>query len=147
MAKDRDENFPVASSGNVNPKNYVVAVIDDQKEAEKVEQALREAGFGSNDIRVMRGKELLDRQHDVEQDEKKQNVFSRLAGAFGEGAEEGGDTATYMQEARKGHVILNVYAGKAEQADKISAILAKYHARLIKYYGNWSIANYPTPND
>jgi len=147
MAKDRDEHFPVSPTGNVNPKNYVVAVIDDQKEAEKVVQGLREAGFGSNDIRLLGGQELLERYHDVEQGEKKQNVFERIAGAFVQGAEEGGDTATYMQEARRGHAILNVYAGKPEQADRISAILAKHHARLIKYYGSWSIANYPTPHD
>jgi hypothetical protein len=95
----------------------------------------------------MHGRELLEHHKDVEKDEKKQNVFSRLVGAFGEGAEEGGDTATYMEEARHGHVILNVYAGNADEAEKISAILAKFHARKIKYDGNWSIANYPTPND
>ncbi len=147
MAKDREEHFPVAATGDVNPKNYVVAVIDDQQEAEKVVQALRDAGFGSNDIRVLSGQELLERHHNVEHVEKKRDVISRLAGAFGEGAEEGSDTASYLEEARKGHAILNVYAGKPEQADSISGILARHHARLIKYYGKWFIATYPTPHD
>ncbi len=40
MAKDREEHFPVAATGDVNPKNYVVAVIDDQQEAWKSEDGI-----------------------------------------------------------------------------------------------------------
>ncbi len=145
MAKDNDQHFPVTPAGSVYPKDYLVAVFDDLQDAEKAVQALRDAGFGAEDIRLLRGQELIERFQNVENVEKKQNLLSRLASAF-RGAEEGADTAAYLEEARRGHSILNVYAGKAERAEQISNILTRYHAHLIKYYGNWTITNLPTPD-
>ncbi len=147
MAQDRDPNFPINPAGNVHPKDYVVAVFNDQNDAEKAVQALRDAGFGANDIRLLSGQELTERFHEVETVEKKRNPLSRLAGAFVQGAEEEGDTAAYLEEARRGHTILNVYAGKPEQVKRISELLSKHHAHKIKYYGTWTITNFPTPNE
>ena len=143
MAKDKDQQFPVTPSGGMYPKDYVVAVFDDLQDAEKAVQALRKAGFGVEDIRLLRGQELVARFQNVENVEKKQNPLSRLTGAF-QGAEEGADTAAYLEEARKGHSILNVYAGNTERAEQISNILTRYRAHLIKYYGNWTITDLPT---
>ena len=143
MAKDKDQQFPITPAGGMYPKDYVVAVFDDLQDAEKAVQELQKTGFGAEDIRLLRGQELIERFQNVENVEKKQNPLSRLAGAF-QGAEEGDDTVAYLEEARKGHSILNVYAGKTERAEQISDILTRYHAHHIKYYGHWAITNLPT---
>jgi hypothetical protein len=45
----------------------------------------------------------------------------------------------YVEEALRGHTILNVYVPTSEQAERVKDILADYHARTIKYSGHWAI--------
>jgi hypothetical protein len=45
----------------------------------------------------------------------------------------------YVEEALRGHAILNVYAPTPEQAEQIKDILVDHHARTIKYFGRWAI--------
>jgi hypothetical protein len=45
----------------------------------------------------------------------------------------------YVEEALRGHAILNVYAPADEQVERIKGILVAHHARTIKYFGRWAI--------
>ncbi len=129
-------------SGALYPNNYVIAVIDNPQDAEKAVQTLRDAGYGSEDIRLFRGQELVEM---LQEKEQKQGVMDRIASAFLRGSDDGDDLQKYVEEARKGHSVINVYERKSENANHIRDILAPFHAHTIKHFGTWTITNIQTP--
>ena len=72
-------NFPQTPSGAIYPKNYVVGIIDDPQEAKRAVQALQEAGFARQDIRLFHNEELI--AH-VQEAEKQGNALQRLVATF-----------------------------------------------------------------
>lgn len=135
-----DSNFPQRPSGAIYPKNYVVGVINDPQEAERSVQALQEAGFAHQDIRLFHIEELIEH---VQEAEKRRNPLQRLVATFQQGTDEGDDTQVYLEEARLGHHILNVHAANKAQVERVREIITTYHAHTIKYFGTWTIADLP----
>ena len=123
-----DSNFPQRPSGAIYPKHYVVGVINDPQEA----------GFAHHDIRLFHNEELIEH---VQQAEKRRNPLQRLVATFQQGTDEGDDTQVYVEEARLGHHILNVYASNEAQVERVRDIITTYHAHTIKYFGTWTIAD------
>jgi hypothetical protein len=124
-----DSNFPERPSGVIYPKNYVVGVIDDPQEAERAVQALQEAGFTHQDIRLFHNEEVI--AH-VQEAKKRRNRLQRLVAAFQQGTDEGDDIQVYVEEARLGHHILNVHAANDAQVERVRDIITTYHAHTIK---------------
>ena len=138
--KAHDLNFPYNNVlGIPYPKHYVVGVIDDLQEAEKAAQALRNAGYDDEDIRLYHSQEVVQLAQDHE---KKQNILTRFAIALDE--DEDVEVRFLEEEARRGHHLLHVYTPTSELVDRARGIFAAYHAHTIKYFGSWAIADLPS---
>ncbi len=138
--KAQDPNFPFNNViGIPYPKHYVVGVIDNLQEAEKAVQALRNAGYDGENIRLYRRQEVVQLAQDQE---KKQNILTRLAIALDE--DEDVEVQFFEEEACRGHHLLHVYAPTAVLVDRARDIFVAYHAHTIKYFGSWAIADLPS---
>ena len=86
--------------------------------------------FVSNGFREQRG--WLQKPEELSNGECLQKAFRTALGEL------------LLAAARQGSHIISIYVPKREHIDDVSAILFNYSARLVKYIGNWSIADlYP----
>jgi hypothetical protein len=114
-----------------------MAVIDEVKEAEDAVQELQKAKVPAGDIRLFERHEII--QY-VEDAETNRGLRSRIADVFQAiVSDEDAHVLVYVEEALRGHAILNVYAATVEEAEQVKEILVKHHARTIKYFGRWAI--------
>jgi hypothetical protein len=137
IAETQEREFPLTQPGAVYPKHYIMAVIDEVKEAEDTVQALRHAGIPAEDIRLFESHEVLEYAEDTE---RTRSLGSRIADVFQAiTSDEDAHVLIYVQEALRGHAILNVYAPTDEQVERVRDILVAHGARTIKYFGRWAI--------
>ncbi len=134
-----DPQFPQSSSGTLYPKNYVVGIIDDVQEARQARQAFQDAGYATDEVRLMESQEAQQKVQDL--DEEK-NWLQRFLSSFQGTTDETG-VHVYQSAAREGKQILHVHANSQEEVDKISALMQRYHAHAIKFFGSWSVADVP----
>ena len=114
-----------------------MAVIDDVKEAQDAVEALRLAGIPAEDIRLFESQEVLEY---AEHTERTRSLGTRIADVFQAiTSDEDAHVLIYVEEALRGHAILNVYAPTDEQVERVKDILVAHHARNIKYFGRWAI--------
>jgi hypothetical protein len=133
----QEREFPLTRPGAVYPKHYIMAVIDDVKEAEDAVAQLRHAGIPAEDIRLFEHHEVLEY---AENTERTRSLRSRIADVFQAiTSDEDAHVLIYVEEALRGHAILNVYAPTDERAERVKNILVAHHARTIKYFGRWAI--------
>jgi nucleotide-binding universal stress UspA family protein len=133
----QEREFPLTRPGAAYPKHYLMAVIDDVKEAQDAVQALQNADIPAEDIRLFEKHEILEY---AEHTERTRSLRSRIADVFQAiTSDEDAHVLIYVEEALRGHAILNVYASTSEQAERVKDILVEYHARTIKYFGRWAI--------
>ena len=136
-AETQERTFPLTRPGAVYPEHYIMAVIDEVKEAQDAVQALRHAGIPAEDIRLFESQEVLEYAEDTE---RTRSLGSRIADVFQAiTSDEDAHVLIYVQEALRGHVILNVYAPTDEQVEQVKNILVAHGARNIKYFGRWAI--------
>ncbi len=132
------KDFPLTRPGAIYPDNYIMAVFKDEKKAEDAVQALLQAGVASEDIRLFESHEVLDHAEDTE---RNKSLFARIADAFQTiTSDEDQHVLIYVEEARRGHAILNVHVPESEQVESVKDILVAHSARNIKYFGRWSIS-------
>ncbi len=133
----QEREFPLTRPGAVYPKHYLMAVINDVKEAQDAVQALSNAGISAEDIRLFERHEIIEY---AEHTERTRSLGSRIADVFQAITSDEDDHALfYVEEALRGYAILNVYAPAFEQAERVKDILVDHHARAIKYFGRWAI--------
>ncbi|TMD67655.1 MAG: universal stress protein [Chloroflexi bacterium] len=136
-SETQEREFPLTRPGAGYPKHYVMAVIDDVKEAQDAVQALRNADIPAEDIRLFERHEIIEY---AEHTERTRSLRSRIADVFQAiTSDEDAHVLIYVEEALRGHAILNVYAPTTEQAERVKDIVADHHARTIKYFGRWAI--------
>ncbi|MFL5665411.1 MAG: universal stress protein [Ktedonobacteraceae bacterium] len=136
-AETQEREFPLTRPGAVYPKHYIMAVIDEVKEAQDAVQALRHAGIPAEDIRLFESHEVLEY---AEHTERTRSLRSRIADVFQTiTSDEDAHVLSYVEEALRGHAILNVYAPTDEQVERVKNILVAHRARNIKYFGRWAI--------
>lgn len=137
IAEAQERAFPLTRPGAVYPKHYIMAVIDDVKEAEEAVQSLQNAGIPTEDIRLFESHEVLEY---AEHTERTRSLGSRIADVFQAiTSDEDAHVLIYVEEALRGHAILNVYAPTDEQVERVKNILVAHRARTIKYFGRWAI--------
>lgn len=139
MTQAHDPKFPQTPSGSLYPKNYVVGVIDDHQAARQATQAFRDAGYDAEEVRLMEGNEVLQKAQEL--DEHK-NWLQRLLSSFQDRTDETG-ARVYEREARAGKHVLHVRADSPDEVDKISALMQRYGAHTVKFFGTWSVADVP----
>ncbi|HET8840460.1 MAG TPA: universal stress protein [Ktedonobacteraceae bacterium] len=132
-----ERTFPLMRPAAVYPKHYLMAVIDEGKEAEEAVQSLHHAGIPPEDIRLFESHEVLEYAAHTQ---RTRSLGSRLADVLqAVTSDEDAHVLIYVEEALRGHALLNVYAPKPEQVERVKDILAAHHARTIKYFGRWAI--------
>lgn len=133
----QEREFPLTRPGAVYPKHFIIAVIDDVKEAEDAVQSLHNAGISPADIRLFESHEVLEY---AEHTERTRSLGSRIADVLRAiTSDEDAHVLIYVEEALRGHAILNIYAPGSEQVERVNDILAAHHARNIKYFGRWAV--------
>ncbi len=133
----QEREFPLTRPGDIYPRHYLMAVIDRVKEAQEAIQALHDAGIPTEDIRLFERHEIIEY---AEHTERTRSLRSRIADVFQAiTSDEDAHVLIYVEEALRGHAILNVYTSTPEQAERVKDILVDHHARNIKYFGRWAI--------
>ena len=137
MTQANDPNFPRTSSGTWYPKDYVAGVIDDLQEAQKAHEAFKNAGYQSEEVRLMESSEAAQQ---VEEHEQEKSPLQHFLSSFQSTTDETG-AFVYQQEARKGNHILYVHANSKDDAEGIASLMQQYHAHAVKFFGRWSVAD------
>lgn len=139
MTKAYDPKFPQTTSGALYPKNYVVGIIDNHQEAQQAAQAFREAGYDASEVRLMEGHDVLQKAQQLEEEK---NWLQRFLSSFQDSSDETG-AHIYQVAAKQGKHVLHIRANSPEDVDKISALMQRYHAHTVKFFGSWSVADIP----
>jgi hypothetical protein len=122
------------------PTNHMVGIVKDLQEAEQAVHALRKAGHAADRIHLIHSQEVVEGIQGRLQD---RNVVRKMLHQLATTSDEGYAGQLYLERARRGWHMIAVYVATAEQADHIAHLLSTYHVSLIKYYGRWSITNFP----
>ena len=131
---------PVGPPTPTFPINHVVGVVQDLQEGEQALQALRDAGHAEDQIHLIQSQEVVEGIQGRLED---RNLVRKWLHQWGTSSDEGYAGRLYLERARQGWHMMAVYAATAEQADQIAHLLGTYQVSLIKYYGRWSITNFP----
>lgn len=131
--------------GDWHTEQYIAAVIDDLNQAERARQALEQAGWKPEDVRLIRGKPAVEK---IETIEEHRSLPERLGAAVrGTTSEEGPISEAYEAEAEQGHQILAASAADPEQVEQARQILARHQAHDVEYFGSWAITDLPARED
>ncbi|HEU5368923.1 MAG TPA: hypothetical protein VFU69_10680 [Ktedonobacterales bacterium] len=141
----RPSKFLGTLLGDWHTEQYIVAVIDDLYQAEQARQALEQAGWRPEDVRLIRGKPAVEK---IETIEEQRSLPERVAAAVrGTTSNEGPISEAYEDEAEQGHQILAAYAADPEQVEQARQILAAHQAHEIEYFGSWVITDLPAQEE
>ena len=122
------------------PTNHVVGIVKDLQEGEQALHALRNAGYAEDRIYLIQSQEVVE---GIQGRQKDRNLVRKMLHQLATTSDEGYAGRLYLEQARHGWHMVAVYAETPEQADQIAHLLSTYHVSLIKYYGRWSITNFP----
>lgn len=122
------------------PRHHVVGVVQVLQEAEQALHALRNAGHAEEQVHLIPSQEVVEGMQGRLQD---RNVLRKMLHQLATTSDEGYAGQLYLEQARHGWHMLAVYAETLEQAEQIAHLLSTFHVSLIKYYGRWSITNFP----
>jgi hypothetical protein len=134
QARTRERLLPCAS-GRWNPRDCMVAVIDDVGQAWAAIQALCAAEFAEADVYLAQGHEIV--AHDEAW--RGRGLLARLIAGIGSLGDEGLIASEYVAEARRGHHVLIVHAPGDARMWHAWALLARYQAHTVHYFGRWVI--------
>lgn len=121
-----------------NPRGCLVSVIDDPRVAQQALRALHGVGFGDNDLRLV----LPDEITQIGDTPANCGWFTRIARGVGSLGDESVVAAGYLDEARRGHQLLIVYAPRADLKRGAHAVVAGHQAHGMMYYGRWVITSH-----
>jgi hypothetical protein len=136
-----DTNQEQMNATHSLPTHYVIGAIDDMQEAEKVVQALRDAGYAAQDILLIPGQSFIEA---IQEWKQESSSFKKAIYVFFTSTDEGFPGDVYFQLARQGANVLAVYASTMEEAQQVAQILNNYSVRFVKYFGSWSTTNFPS---
>ena len=131
---------PVGPPTPTFPTHHVVGVVKDLQDGEQALQVLRDAGYAEDQLHLIPSQEVVEGIQGRMQDP---NPVRKWLHQLGTTSDQGYAGQTYLTQARQGWQLLAVYAASAEQADQIAHLLSNYHVSHIKYFGGWSITDYP----
>ncbi|MFL5800866.1 MAG: hypothetical protein ACJ8CR_03915 [Roseiflexaceae bacterium] len=123
------------------PTDHVVGIVKDLQEGEQALQALRNAGHAEDRIHLIQSQEVVEGIEGRLQD---RNPLKKILHQLATTSDDGYAGLLYLEQARGGWHMIAVYAATLEQAEQIAHLLSTYHVSLIKYFGRWSIADFPS---
>jgi len=113
-----------------NPQGFLVAILEDDGQAEEARVALAEAGFAERDLRVYTPEQILD---SWERFQTERSLAQRVAGAVTD------DPATieqYFGYARQGRSALWVHVPEEADAKRAVRGLADHQVLHFRHYGH-----------
>jgi hypothetical protein len=111
-----------------NPQGFLVAILEDDGQAEEARVALAEAGFAERDLRVHTSQQILD---NWERFQAEASVAQRVVGAVTDP-----DTIErYLGYARDGRSALWVHVPDDADAKKAVRALADHQVLHFRHYG------------
>ena len=137
--QNQDEQLAVPSQhefpADSYPQKYVHSVFDAQQDAAQAVQALKTAGYDTEDIHFMMSQSY---EQAVQQGNQQRSggTLSRFASSLDYGLAD-----VYLNEARRGRHILSVRISNHDQIMQVRDILFQHHGQLIKYVDTWTQAN------
>ena len=137
-SEPQEREFPLSRPGAVNPHHYIMAVIDEVKEAQDAVRALQKADIPAEDIHLFERHKIIEYVEHTEQTRSLRSSIADVFEAFF--SDDDAHVLIYVEEALRGHAVLNVYASTSEQVERVKDILVDHHARNIKYFGRWAIS-------
>jgi hypothetical protein len=116
--------------GHLYPVGDILAVIDDQAEAERAALALKEAGVPESDVDLVDGAWFA---QVMRANKESWNPIQRVVAVLA--AEEGEVVRDYIQQADQGHTLLVVHAEQPEPWERIATVLRAHGAHHVRHYG------------
>jgi len=113
-----------------NPQGFLVAILQDNDQAEQAKTALADAGFAERDLRVYTSRQILD---SWERFQAERSLAQRVAGAVTD------DPATieqYFGYARQGRSALWVHVPEEADANRVVRVLADHQVLHFRHYGH-----------
>jgi len=124
------------------PKDTMLAIADDRATAERVAQALRDAGFADSDIALLNGHEAWEK---IQQKKADRNIFERIFDNIQELDAESGRNSPqdYLIALKDGHSNVIVRARDDESRHRAYEALKNSGAHNISYQWRAVIEDLP----
>jgi hypothetical protein len=113
-----------------NPQGFLVAILQDNDQAEQARATLAEAGFADGDLRVYTSQQILDSWARFQAE---RSLAQRVAGAV---TDDPDTLELYFGSARQGRAALWVHVPDEADAKKAIRALADHHVLHIRHYGH-----------
>lgn len=134
-----DTPFAPAAHRLGEDPDWVVGVIDDPLEADRVFEDALAAGFSEDSIVVLSGQNAVDV---ADQKEAEGNALQRLYAHITRYATDPGNAERdYRDEATQGHAIVSIRAGHSGQIATAQQVLANHGGHRIKHFGKWTMTD------
>ncbi|MEP6780283.1 MAG: hypothetical protein ABJC26_10360 [Gemmatimonadaceae bacterium] len=125
------------SFGSFYPKNYVLAVYNNDADAATAAANLRAAGFAHDDVIVASGKEVVEHEKELKSE---QGIFAKLGAQWSKlYTDESADANALVEFAKKGSPFVLVYAPEDNETTRAGDILRALHPTVLRKYGNLAI--------
>ena len=112
-----------------NPQGFLVAILQDNDQAEQAKTALADAGFAERDLRVYTSRQILD---SWERFQAERSLAQRVAGAV---TDDPDTIEQYFGYARQGRAALWVHVPEEADANRVVRVLADHQVLHFRHYG------------
>lgn len=129
-------DLPPTSAGYPFAHDYLVAVFDERAPAERAQEALRDTGFADGAVALLPPERV--RGEVLERDAQRTPVQQAAAAVRETLEEETVDAENVADHAAVGHWIIQVHAPEQRQRDQAEALLKRYGAHDMMFYGKWT---------
>ena len=133
------DRFLRTSLGGWNPVGCLVSVIDDPREAAHAVMALRASGFPPEHVRIIPPNDLL---ASVGGSGQRGGLIARVVCMLADWSDNTIFAAEYLDEARRGHQVVMVYAPALERADQAHVVVGHHGAHMVRHYGPWVVRGF-----
>jgi hypothetical protein len=113
-----------------NPKGFLVAILEDDDQADQAKTTLAEAGFADRDLRVYTSRQILD---SWERFQAERSLTQRVAGAV---TDDPDTIELYFGYARQGRSALWVHVPDDAAANRAVRALADHQVLHFRHYGH-----------
>lgn len=135
---DRDPD-PASRPWVFNPRDFLVAVVADDDEAERARSALAGVGFPEEHVRTYSGEQVLD---DRERYLAQQSTLRRVVGQVTSDTEA---VRQFVRYAREGRAFVWVHVHQREDANRAIRGLSTSNVLHFRYYGDAGVEDVPMP--
>jgi hypothetical protein len=118
-----------------SPLHCLVSAFDTPRQARAAMAALAAEGFLDTDILLVRPQTIMA----LDEVCRARSLLTRILASIRTPGSESLAVDEYIDEARRGHYLLIVYAPRDEQRRNAIRVVAHHQAHTIHYFGRWTI--------